>query len=518
VEGVVTVEAYPAESSPAVLDYPSEAPGRDRWLGRWRDWPPARKYLIALLLIFVVKQVVTVFVMPPFTGHDEVAHFGYLRIVADEHRIPIIPDLEEWRASWTARGPAPGDYLPNDLYRYRRFALDWCCDPRDQPHYANVPPGGMSLAGQIFPNGWQYVANHPPLYYVLMTPVFKAVQSLSLENQMYVLRAAAIPIGMLVIWLTYLMAGLLFPRERLMAMVAPTFVAFQTQVSYESAMVNNDIVLIGMFTVLVYLLLRGIRQGFTLRSSALVGLVLGLGLLAKASMLAAAPLVALAIIFTVGLRQVRRWAGYGTVTVVVAALVCWPWYAFLYRTYGNLSALEQVKDLQYSWTYRNGNAPSMWDLFWNKDFALFRWRETWGEFGWRIVHLDGWLLFAIGLPLLVFAVVALGALIRQSWARAAGSTSASLSREQVLGLWLMFAVCIVAYGAMLQFGTDFVLTQARYYFNAVGAVGILMAFGLRQLVPVRYHPAAAVTFLIAMMTANLLIYTQYVIPYWHLPS
>src|SRR6185437_10035690 len=121
--------------------------------------------------------------------------------------------------------------------------------------------------------------------------LYKATDSMSLERQQYVLRAAAIPIGLLVVWLTYLMAGLLFPGDRLMLMVAPTFVAFQTQFSYESAMVNNDIMLI------------------------------------------AAPLIALAIIFGVGIRHVRRWITLGAVTVTVAALVCWPWYAFLYRTY-----------------------------------------------------------------------------------------------------------------------------------------------------------------------------------------
>ena len=88
----------------------------------------------------------------------------------------------------------------------------------------------------------------------------------------------------------------------------------------------------------------------------------------------------------------------------------------------------------------------------------------------------------------------------------------------MLGLWLLLAVCVIAYGAMLQFGTDFRLTQARYFFNAVAAVAILLAFGLRQLVPVRYHSIAIVGFLLCMVSANLLIYTQHVIPYWYLAS
>jgi len=484
-------------------------------------WPPHRKYIAVLLILFFAKQVFNVLVFPPFTGHDEVAHFAYIRTVADEHRIPVIPDLAEWRAAWAANKTTyPGDYMPLDLYKYQRYVLDWCCSSNDRPEFATRPPNAMSFAGETYPNGWQYAANHPPLYYAVMAPIYKATDSMSIERQQYVLRAAAIPIGLIVVWLTYLMAGLLFPGDRLMLMVAPTFVAFQTQFSYESAMINNDIMLIGVFTVLVYLLIRGVRRGFTLKSSVLIGLVFGLGLLAKASMLSAAPLIAFAIILGVGIRHVRRWVTLGAATVAVAALVCWPWYAFLYRTYGNLSGLRQIKALQYLWTYQFDNPPSIWDLLINKSFAEMRWKETWGEFGWRLIHLDTWLLTVIGVPLLILAIVAIGALVfgsaRRLSRRASGQSV--LAREQVIGLWVLLAVCVVAYGAMLQFGTDFKLTQARYYFNAVAAVAVLLAFGLRQIVPVRYHSAAIVAFLLFMVSVNVLIYTQYVIPYWYLAS
>lgn len=504
--------------APATLTAPAQRkPSR---LVAFRRWPVYRQYLLVLIILFTAKQAFNVIVFPPFTGHDEVAHFAYTRIVADEHRIPVIPNLEKWRASWQVRETPPGDYFPNDLYKYRRYSLDWCCDPIDQPRFATTPPGGMNLGGQLFPNGWQYAGNHPPMYYALLAPLYAVTDSLSLEGQQYVLRAAAIPIGILVIVLTYLMAGLLFPRDRFMMAVAPTFVAFQTQVSYEAAMINNDILLIGMYTVLIYLLIRGVRQGFTLSSSAVVGLAFGLGLLAKASMLSAAPLIALAILMGVGIRNVRRWVAYGISTVLVAGLVCWPWFAFLYRTYGNLSGLKQVKALQYNWTYRSGDAPSILDQFWNRKFAELRWRETWGEFGWRLIHLERWHLWAIGIPLLIMAVAAVIMLLAGSWNRWTGRISGrlALTREQCLGLWLLVVCCVVAYGAMLQFGTDFRLTQARYYFNAVSAIAILLAFGLRQIVPPRFHPAAIVAFLLCMVSANLLIYSQHVLPYWYLPS
>jgi 4-amino-4-deoxy-L-arabinose transferase-like glycosyltransferase len=486
-----------------------------------RAWPAHRKYIVVLLLLFAVKQAFNVIVFPPFTGHDEVAHYAYIRTVADEHRVPVIPDLAEWRAAWQEHKTTfPGDYLPLDLYKYQRYVLDWCCSASDRPEFATQPPTAMSWAGETYPNGWQYTANHPPLYYAVMAPIYKATDSLSPESQQYVLRAAAIPIGLLVVLLTYLIAGLLFPGDRFMMTVPPTFVAFQTQVSYEAAMVNNDILLIGLFTLLIYLLIRGVRCGFTLQSSAAIGLVLGLGLLAKASMLTAAPLVAIGIIFGVGIRHMRRWVTLGATSAAVAGLVCWPWYLFLYRTYGNLSGLAQIKALQYLWTYRFQTAPSIFDELFSLNFARMRWKETWGEFGWRLIHLDGWLLAVIGIPLLIMAVAGIVSLVVSSVRRLSADSvnRPTLDRAQVRGLWLLLTVCVIAYGAMLQFGTDFSLTQARYYFNAIAAVAILIAFGLRQVVPARYHSTAIVVFLLFFVTVNVLIYTQYVLPYWYLAS
>jgi hypothetical protein len=93
-----------------------------------------------------------------------------------------------------------------------------------------------------------------------------------------------------------------------------------------------------------------------------------------------------------------------------------------------------------------------------------------------------------------------------------------LDRRQTIAIWLLLLVALVAYGAMLQFGTTFQLTQARYFFNAMAAVAILLAFGYRALLPVRVRPVGVVAFLMFMVGINVLIYSQAVLPYWYLAS
>ena len=88
-------------------------------------------FIAALILVYIVKQLFLVAAFYPFSGHDELAHFSYVRTLVTEARIPVLPDLREWRNGLDGGVAPPTDEIPDDLYPYCRFALDWFCDPED---------------------------------------------------------------------------------------------------------------------------------------------------------------------------------------------------------------------------------------------------------------------------------------------------------------------------------------------------------------------------------------------------
>jgi 4-amino-4-deoxy-L-arabinose transferase-like glycosyltransferase len=488
----------------------------DRVRGRFSSLGIAQQVLLAILLIYVAKQAATVAIFPPFSGHDELAHYAYIRTVATEHRVPTVPDLDEFQRAAAAQAKdLPGDYCPAVLYKYCRFALDWnyCQEAR----WANNPPYIVTIGGENYPWGWQYVANHPPLYHLLMAPVYLATKHESPSFQLYTIRAAAIPIGILIVVLAYLLATTLFPGDLFLAIAVPAFVAFQPQISYEAAMVNNDILGIALVSLVLYLTVLGLRDRFPWPLTIVLGLALGLGLLAKSTTLVVIPGVAIALVFAIGWRNVRTWLARGGVLASIAALVASPWYIFLYRTYGNFSGLDQIATLQWAWTYKDGEGPSIRDELFNADFAGMRWRETWGEFGWRLIHLDTSLLIVIGIS----CVVALFGLVYYAWvacrrARYAATGPLSIftpARWQVVSLVVLLLTCVVAYYGVLQFGLRFRLTQARYFFPAINAAALLLMLGLRALVPERVLRYAPFVLIAALVLLNTVIYVQYVIPY-----
>ena len=453
-----------------------------------------QRFVAALVVVYVAKQLIMVVLFPPFTGHDEVAHYAYLQTVADEGRLPIL--LE--------------DRLPNDLYPYCRYVLQWWCEPWN-PRWRNDPPVRLT-SGEL--EGMQYAANHPPLYYVLMTPIYWLSSSQSAVFQQYLLRLAVIPFGLLVVLLAFRTTTALFPGDGFLAFTVPAFVAFQPQVSYEAAMVNNDILAIALYSAILYVLVRRFRERYALRDCLVLGLLLGLALLAKGTSVTISPVIAVAVVAALGWRDVKGIVWRGGAIIAAAVFVAWPWYFFLWRTYGNLSGLPQISQLQ-RW---NRPLGGFFELLFDPSFVTMRFHETWGYFGWRLIPLPNWLLWTIAVPM----IFAAGGIVQYAvTTRSAGPADRDdpVMRPEAWQRWVLLvlaATCAIGYLAVVQFGTQFELTQARYFFPVVNAAAILLMLGARTLIPLKWHTAGRTGIVLALIALNVVIFSQFVIPFWQL--
>lgn len=433
--------------------------------------------IVAALIVFAcARQLILVAAYPPFQGHDEVGHYGYL-----------------WTMEHFGRLPTLDDNLPVILDQYSYYTLDWPA---------------------------VYTANHPPGYYLLTFPIMKLAgtdAAADLLPRLYALRLAAILPYLLAIWFTYRLALVLFPRDPFLTLTVPAAIAFAPQISFEGAIINNDILSICWGSLLLLLCALALRHGLSARRALGLGVALGLGLVVKATLTIFLPLAALVALYC---RWPRPWGALrtraywrGTLGAAVALIIPTlaipaPWYAFLYRTYGDFSAFAAIQRLQQGW---NVPAGTFGELLTSKAFHLERLREYFGYFGWKLIPLTGGQTNAVYGGLGLCGAGLLVGLARLGWLAARRGWRPS--GPQLAGVALIVAANVLMYGAMVYFGTMFLLTQARYIFPVAAASALLAMLGLRAFLPERaLRPAAALT-IAALAAFDLWLLLGGVLPY-----
>ena len=223
---------------------------------------------------------------PPFEGYDEFAHYSSLRQIAHTASLPTQGASYLDKETTDYRGPMPtGSGAPPphaQLGAVLSGVLQRSRERRSLYPRARVA-GRRSRFQESQVLNWQ--AQHPPLYYVLMTPVVWATDHLSLVSQIFFLRLVS-----------YLLAigGCCSGLHPLL--IGQEIGAFQTwpaewvSSSTRCCCLNSSgvrpyrqrflcLLLLGC---LLYLIVNENMLGQRIRKPWLIGLVLGCGLLTKA--------------------------------------------------------------------------------------------------------------------------------------------------------------------------------------------------------------------------------------------
>ncbi len=439
--------------------------------------PQDASWLMPLMLLFLVKQLLLVAIIGPFTGHDEVDHFYYIQRLAAGEGLGVVGEV----------------MLPEETKPYRKYVAD-------------------------YPNNAEVI--QPPLYHALLAPISLLVP-LGVETDLYALRLISVVIGLAAVWLAYLIARLVFPGAPLLRAGVPVFVAFQPQFSFEAAIVNHDILVIALFSLALYLTLKGLREGFSPRRELVLGLVVTAGLWTKTSVGLVLPVVALGV--WLGWRdrrcswgdRVAAWhwlAGSLFLTVVLPLLLVTPWFIRSFVLYGDPTGSRRLQEIpEYG-----DQAQGYWDMLPDREFWRGRLEDFWGNYGWRQVPFDPhvyrvvWILWGM-------AAVGLLAFLIRALVRRQRKAPSLLSRYQWRALGLMaLSVVLLIYGVLYVGTIQF--TQSRFAFPGMIGFAVLTLIGVDRWLPERLRPLALPLLVALLMGLNVLTGLRFLIPFYYGPG
>jgi 4-amino-4-deoxy-L-arabinose transferase-like glycosyltransferase len=361
-------------------------------------WPEAaavaprrlsRAVFIAVLALALVKGLVWSVVIPPWYGPDEASHYAYVQGLVEDHRL--------------ARGSSdtnPGVYYPREIVCSERnlgmSSVSGFFDAEPPFGAPGVICTALSPSDRHAVNSSNTAGPYSPIYYATAVPFYLLAQPLSVETRLAAVRLWSVLLGVLAAAFAYLAARRAFPDSPSLSTAAAVLFVLQPMNSQQTAIVNNDALLIALAAAFWWRFYRSLRNSFSTREAFVMGALIGLAYLAKPQgivLAATLPLVYLAAREKLPLRKeanrVAKLVAAGAAPVIAAVAI-----GSLFSTLaGNTSPLSASAAgahgiQQYLSTYTDGHFERVYFLFVS---------SFWGYFGW----------FQIDLPSYVYVLIAL---------------------------------------------------------------------------------------------------------------
>lgn len=345
------------------------APG---WVGAWTFWlffillpltalfacwqmvrllrgdvpPTSGKWLRLAIGVAFINAFAWSFFSPQLMGPDEVGHYAYTQTLVQNHDLPSrVPNGGEYGSYGNHQALAVNVAIRNVLGNFDgRMPWDRAAYDDWNSQDSRLPDLGKKQGG-----GWTSAAAYSPLYYAGAAVPYQVTSGSTIWTQNWAMRLFSVLLSLLTVWFCFLFARELLPTVPWAAPIAGLVVAFEPMFVHIGSTVNNDSLLFMSTSALMYVLARILRRGITWGNAAAAGLLMGIGLLAKPTMLAFVPVAAFvfgyAIVAGGGAQALATRAtrlAAAAVAAAVGVIVLLPYYATLGKGDSSLAAASGV--------------------------------------------------------------------------------------------------------------------------------------------------------------------------------
>ncbi|EHM88613.1 hypothetical protein HMPREF0045_00826 [Actinomyces graevenitzii C83] len=343
------------------------------------------RWTVALVGAFTLFQaLVWAAVIPIFNGMDEYQHVSYIQYLATHNG----PD------SGLTQGKA--NYSPQLVHVYEASNLfyAWGTDRFDYSQISSLNSQLNQLPERALVR--PQVTQYPPGYYLAGALVYKLSPHTGL-SQYYDVRLLSVALAVVgALGMAYF-ARQLFPRRALVATLVSLSALAHPMMAHQSAIINNDILVISASIWALALATRALNAQRPLRWLAGAGVATGIAMAKPQGILIAAMVALALIVVAVRARSFKLALKGGLLSGggFIAVYIWWPIYRVIVGFGSVIAAPRPQVNLVNAGgglamgAVRQRSLWEQWQLFWNDqsadDYALFkaRWiKQFFGNFGW----------------------------------------------------------------------------------------------------------------------------------------
>jgi len=473
----------------------------------------ALRSLLALVwLLLVVRALIYIAATPLWEGFDELFHFAYIHSLASTGSLPVWGEtfIDAEIATSTAYVPLAG-LMPQLAPGFKKLSYRdyWEMEEAQRDSFREQLDRLQASASRLVQSSVPlYQTQHPPLYYALCVPLYKAMEGRSLVDKVFAVRILSIILASAALIAVALMVkDMQSPLGATFAVSTVLWPCLYIDISR----VGNDSLGVAVFSFVFLAMVRyGARP--TVGRAITVGIFLGLGLLTKAYFLTAIPAIALFILLLaledkpMRVRMLRDACALFACAGVIGG---W-WYLRNYRLYGTFSGLQESLYFPSVGLAERVSAvlEVPWVLVSKHLFVTFCWINGWS---FLLLSKPVYLVFVV---LFVLAGIGLARMVI-SGARRKGDLVRQNRLLAAAGCLVLLFVIGVAYHKINAYGTvRFMGGPGGWYFYAIVApISSIVALGLSKAWP-KFARGIMLTMFVALVMVEVYGFLMVLVPYY----
>jgi len=349
-----------------------------------------KKLPILLIILFVVQGIIYSGMYPLWDPWDEPAHFAYIQHIVEAKTLPIFEDYLSNEIVFTfdktpmvviwlkdkdcCNVTADVKYYYSSEY-WNTFNLEEAKKNRDL-----ITSQTLESRTTSEPFIANYEAGQPPLGYLAQVPVYLLFYDQDILTRVFALRIFSILITAAAAVVAYKTISLLFD-DRFIRLGSLMFIVFNPMFLSTSSRVSNEAITILLFSIFLFLMVLYLKGKTNTLHVVLIGVVLGLGLLTKATFMPAVVLVPVFIFLRyiqnnthkprISILQPLK--NLGLIFGITIPMVSW-WYYERFAT-GNPTGWINLPSITFDQFIQG-----IFQVPWIEFFFYFYW-TFWGFFG-----------------------------------------------------------------------------------------------------------------------------------------
>ncbi len=332
------------------------------------QWPTYRFVLIAVFFYGIAH----IAFLPPFEGFDEPAHWSSISQWGHEGRMPIYGQDQFDRALQNYPGPMPYTF-PGEI-SYQTFDFE----KHIGPHKSAPPPEFVGVGGY----NWQ--AQHPPLYYILLQPVFKVFNSMDWASQFFALRTLSWIFAFTGFVIGVEASKSLFKEHwEKAAIIMSAWPFLVPQFFPEMARIGNDSLCLLCFGIVWLAVLKLDQKHQPIRWAVILGIALGAGLWTKAFFVPITAGLAVYFCWRYWMEREIDTIKYGGASIGLALAIGVGWYVYKFIAYGNAIGGDEM--LQFN---KEGGVL----VNFLENFSLIQMLRGYATIGMSFIYVGNWSL------------------------------------------------------------------------------------------------------------------------------